>query len=77
MPTATIIVDWRTIMDTRERTCHMCHGTGFANGKICLCISGGGAELPDCFKDIFRGMWRGTPQNDTRNEGQNDGQKGV
>lgn len=57
-----------------QSKCHICHGTGFANGKICPCISGGGADLPDCFKDIFRGIFRPRPPNDKGNEGINDGQ---
>jgi hypothetical protein len=43
--------------------CQICQGTGFANGKVCICISGlkeeESPELPDIFKDIFGDIFGG------------------
>lgn len=41
-----------------ERKCHICQGTGFHKGNICVCISNKGRaqDIPDFLKDLFRGV---------------------
>jgi len=45
-----------------EKTkCPICQGTGFANGKLCICITGkkpeGMPDLPDGWADIFEDIF--------------------
>jgi hypothetical protein len=52
--------------------CPICQGTGFANGKLCSCISGTPdlpGELKAIFGDIFSGKYRGESANDEENHG--------
>lgn len=49
-----------------KNDCHICNGTGFHDGKICICITGKKddkmPEIPDALKDIFGDIFGG--QND-------------
>jgi hypothetical protein len=48
-------------MEKDNFKCGICGGTGFKDGKVCICISGLKDErsdvLPDIFKDIFGGIF--------------------
>ena len=50
-------------MMAQKPKCLICNDSGFANGKICICvIDGGKCDLPDEFKDIFEQFFSTTPR---------------
>jgi hypothetical protein len=53
-------------MKESKPRCLICQNTGFANGKICGCISGKyeKRDLPEGFEEIFKGFVRDIGPND-------------
>jgi hypothetical protein len=46
----------------KSKPCPICQGTGFANGKLCPCVTGEkpAVDLPEGWQDIFGDIFSAT-----------------